>query len=265
MVNVTFKADENCQVLCDGDFVALLDANQITKEQVPSGDHVLTFISIDDPTLSIEKTVSFPIPGKSHLVLVNEFIQLRRDRKREAAQQYEQQMNAPVEIPYTLFGMKGTFTTVFRHTNGGEPCGFGKWVAFDNHITYEGELGRYDNGGKVFRDGELIYEGGILPDGTYHCSQANFVKYPEGIYSGEIRNGIRTGSGFIKFNNGDKYSGKWKDDLPNGDGTYTPFPYNSISYDGTWKNGVLIDGERVDASNWGRIKRTRLLIRKKLY
>jgi hypothetical protein len=76
LVNLTVRADAECQVVCDGDFLFLLNANQITKEKVPIGQHILQFISLDYPDICVEKIVDFPDPRKNYLVLVNEFKQL---------------------------------------------------------------------------------------------------------------------------------------------------------------------------------------------
>lgn len=73
MVNLTTRADAECQVVCDGDFLFLLNANQIAKEKAPVGQHILQFISIEHPEVTIEKIVDFPDAGKNYLVIVNEF------------------------------------------------------------------------------------------------------------------------------------------------------------------------------------------------
>ena len=61
-VNLTVRADAECQVVCDGDFLFLLNANQIVKEKAPAGEHLLQFISTDNPSVCIERVVSWPEP-----------------------------------------------------------------------------------------------------------------------------------------------------------------------------------------------------------
>ena len=78
-VNLTVRADAECQVVCDGDFLFLLDANQLVKEKAPVGQHLLQFISTDYPEICIEKEVDFAEPGKNYLVLVKEFHTLIAD------------------------------------------------------------------------------------------------------------------------------------------------------------------------------------------
>lgn len=75
-VNLTVRADADCQVVCDGDFLFVLQANRIVKEKAPFGQHILQFISLDNPDLCVEKIVDFSVVGKSYLVIVNEFKQL---------------------------------------------------------------------------------------------------------------------------------------------------------------------------------------------
>ena len=72
-VNLTVRADAECQLVCDGDFLELLKANQIVKLKAPVGQHILQFICIDYPDLCVEKIVDWPDAGKNYLVIVNEF------------------------------------------------------------------------------------------------------------------------------------------------------------------------------------------------
>ena len=80
-VNLTLRADAECQVTCDGDFLVLLNPNQITKEKAPAGQHILQFISTTHPDIQVEKIVDFPEAGKNYLVLVNELKELKLRRK----------------------------------------------------------------------------------------------------------------------------------------------------------------------------------------
>ena len=76
LVNLTVRADAECQLVCDGDFLLLLDANQIVKEKAPVGQHILQFISIEHPDICVEKIVDWPDAGKNYLVIVNELMPL---------------------------------------------------------------------------------------------------------------------------------------------------------------------------------------------
>ena len=78
-VNLTLRADAECQVVCDGEFFVLLNANQIVKEKAPVGQHILQFISISRPDIQVEKIVDFPDAGKNYLVLVNELTTLMKE------------------------------------------------------------------------------------------------------------------------------------------------------------------------------------------
>lgn len=72
-VNLTTRADAECTIMCDGDFLELIAANQIAKIEAPVGQHILQFISTEHPDIVIEKVVDFPVSGKNYVLLVNEF------------------------------------------------------------------------------------------------------------------------------------------------------------------------------------------------
>lgn len=96
-VNLTLRADAECQVLCDGDFFVLLNANQIVKEKGPTGQHILQFISISRPDIQVEKIVDFPDAGKNYLVLVNEFTALMKEPETKMSVSDSQSVPEPVQ------------------------------------------------------------------------------------------------------------------------------------------------------------------------
>ena len=71
-VNLTVRVDADCQVVCDGDFMFLANANQIVKDKAPMGQHLLNFTSLDYPDATVEKIVDFPVEGNNYLIVVNE-------------------------------------------------------------------------------------------------------------------------------------------------------------------------------------------------
>ena len=87
LVNLTVRADAECQLVCDGDFLLLLDANQIVKEKAPVGQHILQFISIEHPDICVEKIVDWPDAGKNYLVIVNELKPLIVGKAKQAAEE----------------------------------------------------------------------------------------------------------------------------------------------------------------------------------
>ena len=63
--SITFKLD--------GEYVDVqLRAGQITKTELPIGQHLLEFLSTENPNVKVEKMVDFPESGKNYLVVVNE-------------------------------------------------------------------------------------------------------------------------------------------------------------------------------------------------
>jgi hypothetical protein len=73
MATVAVRVDADCYMQCDGEFVDIqLKAGQVTKTELPTGQHLLEFLSTEDPNVKVEKMVDFPESGKSYLVIVNE-------------------------------------------------------------------------------------------------------------------------------------------------------------------------------------------------
>ena len=73
LANVTVRVDADCFMQCDGEFVDVpLKAGQVTKTELPTGQHLLEFLSTENPNVKVEKMVDFPESGKSYLVVVNE-------------------------------------------------------------------------------------------------------------------------------------------------------------------------------------------------
>ena len=73
LANITIRVDAECLLQCDGEFVDIqLKAGQVTKTELPTGQHLLEFISTENPNIKVEKMVDFPESGKNYLVMVNE-------------------------------------------------------------------------------------------------------------------------------------------------------------------------------------------------
>ena len=73
MANITIRVDADCFMQCDGEYVDIqLKAGQVTKTELPTGQHLLGFLSTENPNVKIEKMVDFPESGKNYLVVVNE-------------------------------------------------------------------------------------------------------------------------------------------------------------------------------------------------
>ena len=73
LTNVTVRVDADCFMQCDGEYVDIqLKAGQVTKTELPVGQHMLEFLSSENPNVKVEKMVDFPESGKSYLVVVNE-------------------------------------------------------------------------------------------------------------------------------------------------------------------------------------------------
>lgn len=70
---VTVRVDADCFMQCDGEYIDIpLKAGQVSKAELPTGQHLLEFISTENPNVKVEKMVDFPESGKNYLVIVNE-------------------------------------------------------------------------------------------------------------------------------------------------------------------------------------------------
>ena len=73
LANITLRVDADCFMQCDGEYVDIqIKAGQITKTELPIGQHLLEFLSSENPNIKVEKMVDFPESGKNYLVVINE-------------------------------------------------------------------------------------------------------------------------------------------------------------------------------------------------
>ena len=131
MANVTVRADADCFLLCDGEYLDIqLDAGKMTKIQVPIGQHLLEFLYTEDPDIKVEKEVDFPEAGKSYLVIIKELKaavdnvaaeakakeEAKRKAEEEAKRQAEEAKRQAEELansePYAVYE-NGTLTFYF--------------------------------------------------------------------------------------------------------------------------------------------------------
>lgn len=73
LANVTIRVDADSLMQCDGEFVDSLKAGMMFKTQLPVGQHLLEFLSDENPNVKVEKIVEWPESDKNYLVIVNEF------------------------------------------------------------------------------------------------------------------------------------------------------------------------------------------------
>ena len=73
IVNVTVRVDSDAFLLCDGEYLETqLTEGKLEKVQLPAGQHLLQFMSVEYPEIMTEKEVDFPDAGKSYLVIIKE-------------------------------------------------------------------------------------------------------------------------------------------------------------------------------------------------
>lgn len=72
MANVTIRVDADSLLQCDGEFIDSLKAGMMFKTQLPIGQHLLEFLSDENPNIKVEKIVEWSESDKNYLVIVNE-------------------------------------------------------------------------------------------------------------------------------------------------------------------------------------------------
>ena len=67
MAEVSFRANVNCKVFCDGEFLLIVEANKIAKAKVEPGVHLLQFYSLEfDELPPVERMSSDYEAGKQY-------------------------------------------------------------------------------------------------------------------------------------------------------------------------------------------------------
>lgn len=69
---LTTRASLDCRLFCDGESLLLLKANQIKKIAVPIGQHILQYVSVENPTLCVERVMDFSMAGRNYLLLLDD-------------------------------------------------------------------------------------------------------------------------------------------------------------------------------------------------
>lgn len=87
LVNLALRADAECAVHCDGDFLFILEPGKIQKEQVQVGQHILEFVSTEDQDVKVEKVVDYPTADKNYVLIINEFSAIFELKKAKAAEE----------------------------------------------------------------------------------------------------------------------------------------------------------------------------------
>ena len=116
MVNMTVRADADCSVYCDGDFLFTLNIGKVEKVHAPVGEHLLEFKSLDYDGITVEKEVDFSDVKKNYLVIVRELSALIEQKKAEVAAK-KAAKEAPVQCSsalcflwHTLYSTHGSIT-----------------------------------------------------------------------------------------------------------------------------------------------------------
>ena len=207
LVNLTVRADADCQVVCDGDSLLLLNANQIVKEKAPVGQHILQFISIEHPDICVEKIVDWPDSGKNYLVIVNELKPLIAGKAKQVEEKKAAaDAKAREEADYP--GLKAEAEKPKEN----------------NVVENVVERSTEHCSQQLFNEyGDLIYAGDVINgkrDGNGVAFDVN----------------LASGNSYIS------YKGEWKDDKRNGRGVEYYNDGKTVMFDGEFKDNTWIRG-----------------------
>ena len=255
-VNLTTRADMDCQVLCDGDFLFLMNANQITKERVPVGSHILQFVSIESPDQCIEKVVDFPIAGRNYLVLADEFKKILSQRvKEKEALEVEAKAKADAEEAARKAKAEAEARAkaeAEERARAAEAAKVRAKAEAEARERAEAEA-RAKERARIEAEAKARaeLEARTPKLGTLRIASRKIANL-EARYEGFVLNGKPEGHGIAYYDNGDRYDGDWKNGLKCGQGSY--FWSDGSSYDGQWADdsmdgqGILLftDGDRFE-------------------
>lgn len=97
MANITIRVDADSLLQCDGEFVDSLKAGLMFKTQLSIGQHLLEFLSDENPNIKVEKIVDWPESDKNYLVIVNELKAKIAPPMPQMGQQQMPQRNSALE------------------------------------------------------------------------------------------------------------------------------------------------------------------------
>lgn len=270
-VNVTFRVDADCQVLCDGEFFFLLNSNQIVKEKLPAGEHFLQFVSLDDPEINIERKVDFSRVGFNYLILVDEFKTIEAEKKAqiqaaaeakalreseekerlrtvaeaEAKAELEARLRDEAEAEERIMKVVAEARAIEKARVRAEAEAEARAKAEEEtKKRVEAEVrAREEAIPRTIRiqcsDGSGGRYEGLVKDG--HPNGKGTAYYDNGdVYVGDWQQGIRHGYGSYTWADGRKYEGEWKDDFQSGYGVFHYLAVAGrvkITYEGEWKDG----------------------------
>lgn len=233
-VNVTFRVDADCQVLCDGEFVFLLSSNQIVKEKLPAGEHILQFVPVDKPELYIERKVDFPRVGYYYLLLVDEFKKKEAQIAEEIAR-VEAEKKSREKAEAEARARKEAEEQARRKAEEARAR-----VEEEARIRAEEERRRVEAEARARAEEEArrkadaetrVREEELPRTIRIQCSDGS-----GGRYEGLVKDGLPNGKGTAYYDNGDIYVGDWQQGNHHGYGSYTWA--DGRKYEGEWKNGV---------------------------
>ena len=230
VATLTARVSLDCWLVCDGEQLIQLKAGQIKKISVPLGEHLLQFVSIENPCMRLQKKMDFAMAGRNYLLLIDDMQgemeqeeisrsnaeQKEKSRRREeeearARLEQEARMRAEAEAKY-------------------------KAEAEDRMCRAEAEARAHaEEEARKMAEAEAKARSEVearTPKRATIRIQSAKINGLEARYEGFVLNGKPEGHGIAYYDNGHIYEGDWQDGKKSGRGTYT-WPDES-RYEGQW-------------------------------
>lgn len=68
---LTVRVDADCDVICDGDLLMTVKANQVSKQKISIGQHLIQFVSNEVPAAIVEQIFDCQENGKNYIIIVD--------------------------------------------------------------------------------------------------------------------------------------------------------------------------------------------------
>ena len=277
MVNLTVRADADCQVVCDGDFLFLLNANQIVKEKAPAGQHLIQFIALEDSDVIIEKIVDWPTPGKNYLEIVTglkekvsyaihvkEEVRAEAEARAKAEAEARDKTEAEARAKAEAEAQAKAEAEARAKAEAIYTIEFTDRLGSSEYTYQEGERGTYTGrlkDGLPEGKGKFIFESsGNTYDGDFHEGFKHgfgvLIMKNGRIYEGEFQDGWMTGKGKLSDPDGRVWEGDFLKGASHG---FTRFTSNGKIQEGIWEHGKQAnkpntyywpDGDRRECEGW---------------
>lgn len=275
VATLTVRASLDCQLICDGEQLILLKANQIKKISIPLGEHLLQFVSIENPSVCLERIMDFAMAGRNYLLLLDDMKGLvkqeaealaraeteKREQARAAAEakarkeaEEKERLRAEAEAKARVeqeARLRAEAEARAREEARARAEAEARARAEDEAKKMAEAEARAREEARARAEAEARAREEALPRTIrIQCSDGS-----GGRYEGLVKDGLPSGKGTAYYDNGDVYIGDWQQGNHHGYGSYSWV--DGRKYEGEWRDdfqngqGVFHYGSRNNAKYEG--------------